>query len=217
MIPARVALALQADGWYLRSDIIWAKPNPMPESVTDRPTSAHEHVFLLTKSARYYYDADAVREPAIYGGEQLGIVRGSKRRARAMGVEPHGNEMPGAEASIPDRRNLRNEQGLTYAIEVGDYFRNLDGDVTEWLFGAAPMELRQNLKKFKVPRFTRTVSQWFNLLVQTGFSLERVEEPRPSDETVRACPDMQDAQVVAYFLHVRVRNPHHFNRLLKGG
>jgi DNA modification methylase len=63
MMPARLALALQADGWWLRSDIIWAKPNPMPESCTDRPTSAHEHVFLLTRSARYCYDADAVREP----------------------------------------------------------------------------------------------------------------------------------------------------------
>jgi len=61
-IPWRVAFALQADGWYLRSDIIWHKPNPMPESVTDRPTSAHEHVFLLSKSARYYYDADSIRE-----------------------------------------------------------------------------------------------------------------------------------------------------------
>jgi DNA modification methylase len=61
-IPWRVALALQADGWWLRSDVIWAKPNPMPESVTDRPTKAHEYVFLLTKSARYYYDADAIRE-----------------------------------------------------------------------------------------------------------------------------------------------------------
>ena len=61
-IPWRVAFALQADGWYLRSDIIWHKPNPMPESVTDRPTKAHEYLFLLTKSARYWYDADAVRE-----------------------------------------------------------------------------------------------------------------------------------------------------------
>ena len=67
-IPWRVAFALQADGWYLRSDIIWAKPNPMPESVTDRPTKAHEYLFLLTKSARYYFDADAVRESAIYAG-----------------------------------------------------------------------------------------------------------------------------------------------------
>ncbi len=62
-IPWIVALALRADGWWLRADIIWAKPNPMPESVTDRPTKAHEYVFLLSKSARYFYDADAVAEP----------------------------------------------------------------------------------------------------------------------------------------------------------
>ena len=62
-IPWRVAFALQADGWYLRSDIIWAKPNPMPESVTDRPTKAHEYLFLLSKSARYFYDGEAIREP----------------------------------------------------------------------------------------------------------------------------------------------------------
>jgi site-specific DNA-methyltransferase (cytosine-N4-specific) len=61
-IPWRVAFALQADGWWLRSDIIWSKPNPMPESVTDRPTKAHEYLFLLTKSARYYFDQEAVRE-----------------------------------------------------------------------------------------------------------------------------------------------------------
>ena len=62
-IPWRVAFALQADGWYLRSDIIWSKPNPMPESVTDRPTKAHEYIFLLSKSQNYYYDSDAIKEP----------------------------------------------------------------------------------------------------------------------------------------------------------
>ena len=61
-IPWRVAFALQADGWYLRQDIIWHKPNPMPESVRDRCTKAHEYIFLLAKSPRYYYDADAVKE-----------------------------------------------------------------------------------------------------------------------------------------------------------
>jgi DNA modification methylase len=61
-IPWRVAFALQADGWYLRQDIIWSKPNPMPESVTDRCTKAHEYVFLLAKSARYWYDAEAIAE-----------------------------------------------------------------------------------------------------------------------------------------------------------
>ena len=64
-IPWRVALALQADGWYLRQDIIWHKPNPMPESVTDRCTKAHEYIFLLTKSAKYYYDNDAIKEDSV--------------------------------------------------------------------------------------------------------------------------------------------------------
>lgn len=63
-IPWRFALAAQADGWYLRQDIIWAKPNPMPESVTDRCTKAHEYIFLLTKSPRYWYDAEAIKEDA---------------------------------------------------------------------------------------------------------------------------------------------------------
>lgn len=66
-IPWRVAFALQADGWYLRQDIIWHKPNPMPESVTDRCTKAHEYIFLLSKSARYFYDHSATMEPAQYG------------------------------------------------------------------------------------------------------------------------------------------------------
>lgn len=62
-IPWRVAFALQADGWYLRQDIIWSKPNPMPESVTDRCTKAHEYIFLLSKNPRYYFDSEAIKEP----------------------------------------------------------------------------------------------------------------------------------------------------------
>lgn len=73
MVPARLALALQDDGWILRSDIIWHKPNPMPESVTDRPTSSHEHIYLFSKSRFYYYDADAVRQPAITGHNPYGF------------------------------------------------------------------------------------------------------------------------------------------------
>lgn len=68
-IPWRVALALQADGWYLRSDVIWYKPNCQPESVKDRPTRSHEHVFLLTKNEDYYYDSEAVKEPTILPGQ----------------------------------------------------------------------------------------------------------------------------------------------------
>ena len=75
-MPWRVAFALQADGWYLRSDIIWAKPNPMPESVTDRPTKSHEYLFLLSKQAKYYYDAEAIKEPGTtFEGRPAGVVR----------------------------------------------------------------------------------------------------------------------------------------------
>ena len=76
-IPWMVAFALRADGWYLRQDIIWAKPNPMPESVKDRCTKAHEYIFLLSKSAKYYYDNEAVKEPAVEGTD-LGVLRSNK-------------------------------------------------------------------------------------------------------------------------------------------
>ncbi len=108
-------------------------------------------------------------------------------------------------SDTPHRRNLRDANGQTYALEVGDYFRNIEGKVEEWLFTAAPAHVTQGLPKFRIPRFTRTISQWLNLLIDTGFLLERVAEPRPSDETVRACPAIQDAQVVPYFLHIRAR------------
>lgn len=107
----------------------------------------------------------------------------------------------------PRRRNLRDESGATYAIEVGDYFRRLDGEIAEWLFSAAPPEARAGVSPFKVPRFTRTLSEWLNLLIDSGLAIERLGEPRPDDETVRRCPSIQDAQVVAYFLHIRARRP----------
>lgn len=107
----------------------------------------------------------------------------------------------------PHRRNLRDENGRTYAFEVGGYFQRLKGQVEEWIFSAAPPEVKAGLPLFKVPRFTRTLSGWLNLLIDTGFVLERICEPYPDDETVAACPNVQDAQVVAYFLIVRARKP----------
>jgi SAM-dependent methyltransferase len=107
----------------------------------------------------------------------------------------------------PHRRNCRDEDGNTYAIEVGDYFIDARGRVDEWTFGVAPPSMRDRLPKFRVPRFHRPVGQWFNLLIAAGFRLERVEEPCPSSETVHAHPLLQDAEVAAYFLHLRVRKP----------
>jgi len=80
-IPWRVALALQADGWYLRQDIIWSKPNPMPESVTDRCTKAHEYIFLLSKKPKYYYDAEAVKEEASGGSISGGTEETRNKRS----------------------------------------------------------------------------------------------------------------------------------------
>ncbi len=80
-IPWMVAFALRADGWYLRSDIIWSKPNPMPESVQDRPTKAHEYIFLLSKSQSYYYDNEAIAEPAAYDGRKDTFMKGSNKYA----------------------------------------------------------------------------------------------------------------------------------------
>jgi SAM-dependent methyltransferase len=107
----------------------------------------------------------------------------------------------------PHRRNLRDANHRTYAIEVGDYFEGNDGEIDEWLFKAAPSHVKVGMRKFRIPRFRRTLSYWFNLLIETGFQLEQVAEPRPTDETVAAVPGLQDAQVVSYFPHLRVRKP----------
>lgn len=92
-IPWRVAFALQADGWYLRSDIIWAKPNCMPESVRDRCTRSHEYIFMLTKSATYWYDADAIAEPAAYSGITGMDATGYKDSEKFQGK--HGSTLTG--------------------------------------------------------------------------------------------------------------------------
>lgn len=86
-IPWLLAFALRSDGWYLRSDIIWQKPNAMPESVKDRPTRAHEYIFLLSKSPRYFYDVEAVKEPAVgfYNAAPAGSAGTGKPNARRRG------------------------------------------------------------------------------------------------------------------------------------
>lgn len=105
LIPARVALALQACGWWVRQDIIWSKPNPMPESITDRCTKAHEYLFLLSKSERYYFDANAISEPAKHVGRVLDYTGVQK----ANGADPEMQRtLPrGRKIEIAERRNRR--------------------------------------------------------------------------------------------------------------
>jgi len=107
--------------------------------------------------------------------------------------------------ATPHRRKLRTPDGRAYAYEIGDYFRRRDGEIAEWIFSAAPAAEREHLPPFRIPQFTRPLGEWLNALVDAGFVIERIAEPRPDAETVRAYPKLQDAQVVAYFLHVRAR------------
>lgn len=114
-IPWRVALALQRDGWFLRSDIIWSKPNPMPESVKDRPTKAHEYVFLLTPSPRYYYDHVAICEPSsdASGGRQRAALRGDDRYVGEDFDEYQDGRAGRFQGYQPARRNKRTVWEIT--------------------------------------------------------------------------------------------------------
>jgi len=106
-IPWMVALALRNDGWYLRSDIVWHKPNAMPESVTDRPTRAHEYIFLLSKSPKYYYDYEAIKEPAAYDGRKDTLLKGSPKYEKDVLPGQVGHSM----AAKGHERWKKNERG----------------------------------------------------------------------------------------------------------
>lgn len=106
-IPWRLAFALQADGWILRSDIIWHKPAAMPESVTDRPTSAHEHIFLLAKQERYFYDAEAIKEKASPNTHSRGRGMHPKTAAAGSGIKANSSFESAIREVVP-YRNKRN-------------------------------------------------------------------------------------------------------------
>lgn len=116
LVPARFALAVQADGWIVRSDIIWAKPNPMPESVTDRPTKAHEYIYLLAKQERYFYDADAVKEPF--------VSEPTKRRERGTEASQSRAIGQSQQAGVygTDGRNLRSVWTVALQPYSGAHF-----------------------------------------------------------------------------------------------
>lgn len=132
-IPWRVAFALQADGWYLRQDIIWHKPNPMPESVKDRCTKAHEYVFLLSKSPRYYFDSDAIKEEAI--GTRPNNPEWQKQRAATNAKKGAGNRnaadggFTGWDAS--KGRNRRSVWTVTTKPYAGAHFATFPPDLIE--------------------------------------------------------------------------------------
>jgi DNA modification methylase len=106
MMPSRLAMALQADGWYLRSEIVWHKPNPMPESVTDRPTKAHEMIYLLAKQERYFYDAEAIREKVTGGAHHRGNGVTPKSFEPGNGIKAN-SSFHAAVCDLVENRNKR--------------------------------------------------------------------------------------------------------------
>lgn len=120
-IPWRVAFALQADGWYLRQDIIWHKPNPMPESVTDRCTKSHEYVFLLAKSEKYFYDHEAVKEPAVHAGKTFTNKNGKNGQMGKYGATRRGFMKPEG-VLVGDKRNRRDVWTITTKPFKGAHF-----------------------------------------------------------------------------------------------
>jgi len=128
-IPWRVAFALQADGWFLRQDIIWHKPNPMPESVRDRCTKAHEYIFLLSKSPRYYFDSDAIKEPAIHAGVTV-KSRGKYDDGTGKAITGYETHVVG-ERLVADKRNRRSVWTVTTKPFKGAHFATFPPDLIE--------------------------------------------------------------------------------------
>jgi len=131
-IPWRVAFALQADGWYLRSDIIWSKPNPMPSSATDRATVAHEYIFMLSKKGRYYFDADAVKEP-VAESQIGGSYHGSSFNRGKTAVNGNGRNQPDA--------NRRDSVGLSQFRNIRSVWTIATQPYPEAHFATFPEEL----------------------------------------------------------------------------
>jgi DNA modification methylase len=110
MLPASVAIALRNDGWYLRSEVVWAKPNPMPESVKDRPTRSHEMIYLFSKSAQYFYDNDAIKEECLWKDNRTGdrLSKRIQKRHVETAPKPHKNMMDDGQQPNSFHKNRAN-------------------------------------------------------------------------------------------------------------
>lgn len=126
LIPARVAISAQSDGWWIRSLIVWIKPNPMPQSMTDRPTNAYEHILMLTKSQRYFWDADAVREPLTGNAHSRGDEDGNAEY-QAERDSYHGFKSPST--IVPGGRNMRNVWAFPTQPYSGAHFATFPEEI----------------------------------------------------------------------------------------
>ncbi len=102
---------------------------------------------------------------------------------------------------------VTNDEGKRTGLIVSDYFKKYEGEIEEWIFGAAPKDMTDKMKKFKIPRFTRILSEWLNLLIKVGFVLEEFCEPYPEEEILKKYPEEYDSTIIPFFLIIRCRKP----------
>lgn len=173
-IPWRLAFALQDDGWYLRADIIWHKPNPMPESVIDRPTKAHEYVFLLAKNADYFYDADAIRETAT--ARAPGNLRtGKHKHAEAATKESRRRTAANLHLiNARDHRNARSVWTITSKPYAGAHFATMPPELAQRCILAGSRTGDDVLDPFLGSGITGMVAEqlgrrWFGVELQPSY------------------------------------------------
>lgn len=139
-IPWMVAFALRSDGWYLRQDIIWAKPNPMPESVRDRCTKSHEYIFLLSKSERYFYDNEAIAEPSIWYGKDERSDKGNIRYEGKRTIDTSGKNGQDGFCTLTETRNRRSVWTITTQGYSEAHFATFPPEIPEICIKAGTKE-----------------------------------------------------------------------------
>ena len=190
MIPNRVAIALQDAGWYIRSEIIWHKPNPMPESVRDRPTSCHEKIWLITKNKKYYYDADVIKEPCTESTKQRykSGWKGNEERDYVSGKQNHFSKYIGTEKSKQDAlkgRNKRNVWTITTKPCKEAHFATFPKDLIEPCIKAGCPEGGVVLDPFGGSGTTGIVAKQFNrtaILIELNPSYIEIAKKRIDKE-----------------------------------
>ena len=194
-IPWMLAFALRADGWYLRQDIIWHKPNPMPESVRDRCTKAHEYIFLLSKSDRYFFDSEAMREPAVSGatGAAASFKRNNSKREQTIPNQGYGTHRPDRQdVAYNETRNRRSVWTVATKPYKGAHFATFPTALIEpcILAGSRPDDIV--LDPFMGSGTTAAVALQHGRQY-LGCELNENYKPLQDDRILRALPQQEQS------------------------
>ena len=209
MIPARVAIALSENGWYLRSEIIWHKPNPMPESVKDRPTSAHEKIYLFAKNKKYYYDADAIRVPQ----KTESIKRAHRDRWEGSKMDSGNYSIPNVDSAKKAEDKVRDtvaEGKIPMANKRNVWSTKYESDEEERMYRQGMSKTRGENAVFvrtKLPtqkdfvKFMRERTSIKQLDEETDIKKTKIEHWFRNDESGFAFPSVEDWKVIKDYVN----------------